>query len=150
MPGLKMYGLPCKKGVCYVAVEGKKRILVVDDEIELQNLVQSLLERAGFEYVPAFNVATAVQILRAKPMPDLVLLDLMLPDISGLELLRQMRSKQVFDDLPIIILSAMADPKEIRQGLDMGADRYLTKPYIAHNLVKTVAEVIRTGRNRTP
>lgn len=133
-----------------MAVEGKKRILVVDDDPELQNLVETLLDRAGYEYVPAFNVATAVQILRAKPMPDLVLLDLLLPDISGLELLRQMRSKEVFDGLPIIILSAMADPKEIRQGLDMGADRYLTKPYIAHNLVKTVAEVIRTGRNRAP
>ena len=131
-----------------MAVEGQKRILVIDDDMELQNLVQTLLDRAGYEYIPAFNVAAAVQILRAKPLPDLVLLDLMLPDISGLELLRQMRSKEVFNDLPIIILSAMADPKEIRQGLETGADRYLTKPYIAHNLVKTVQEVIRTGRNR--
>jgi DNA-binding response OmpR family regulator len=149
MPALKMYRIPCKKGVFHVAAEGKKRILVVDDDSELQNLVQALLDRAGYEYLPALNVATAVQILRAKPMPDLVLLDLMLPDISGLELLRQMRTKEIFDHLPVIILSAMADPKEIRQGLEMGADRYLTKPYIAHNLVKTVQEVIRMGRNRT-
>ncbi|MBI5666640.1 MAG: response regulator [Chloroflexi bacterium] len=131
-----------------MAAEGKKRILVVDDDQELQNLVKALLERGGFEAVPALNVADAVQILRARPMPDMVLLDLMLPDISGLELLRQMRAKEVFDHLPVIILSALADPREIRQGLELGADRYLTKPYIAHNLLKTVHEVLRQGRTR--
>lgn len=129
-----------------MAVEGKKRILVVDDDMDLQALVKTLLERVGMDAVPAVDVASAVQILRKRPLPDLVLLDLMLPDISGLELLRQMRSKEVFNNLPIIILSALADPKEIRQGLEMGADRYLTKPYIAHNLVKTVHDVLRTGR----
>lgn len=129
-----------------MADEGKKRILVVDDDTDLQALVKTLLERVGIEAIPALDVASAVQILRRRPLPDLVLLDLMLPDISGLELLRQIRTKDVFEHLPIIILSALADPKEIRQGLDMGADRYLTKPYIAHNLVKTVQEVLRTGR----
>ncbi len=129
-----------------MAVERKTRILVVDDDTDLQVLVKTLLERVGMEAVPALDVASAVQILRSRPLPDLVLLDLMLPDISGLELLRQMRSKEVFDHLPVVILSALADPKEIRQGLDMGADRYLTKPYIAHNLVKTVQDVLRTGR----
>lgn len=129
-----------------MADEGKKRILVVDDDTDLQALVKTLLERVGIEAIPALDVASAVQILRRRPLPDLVLLDLMLPDISGLELLRQIRAKDVFEHLPIIILSALADPKEIRQGLDMGADRYLTKPYIAHNLVKTVQEVLRTGR----
>lgn len=132
-----------------MVADGKKRVLVVDDDQELQNLVKALLERGGLEAIPAMNVASAVQILRAKPMPDVVLLDLMLPDISGLELLRQMRAKEVFDHLPIIILSALADPKEIRQGLELGADRYLTKPYIAHNLLKTIHEVLRQGRNRT-
>ncbi len=129
-----------------MAVERKTRILVVDDDTDLQVLVKTLLERVGMEALPALDVASAVQILRSRPLPDLVLLDLMLPDISGLELLRQMRSKEVFDHLPVVILSALADPKEIRQGLDMGADRYLTKPYIAHNLVKTVQDVLRTGR----
>ncbi|HEX2905400.1 MAG TPA: response regulator [Phototrophicaceae bacterium] len=133
-----------------MAIEVKKRVLIVDDDPELQNLVKLLLERVSIEALPALNVASAVQVLRSKPFPDLVLLDLMLPDISGLELLRQIRAKEAFDQIPVIILSAMADPKEIRQGLELGADRYLTKPYIAHNLTKTVQEVLRIGRNKPP
>lgn len=148
MLGLKLTGLPERKVDNHVAAEGKRRVLVVDDDPELQNLVKILLDRVSIDTIPALNVAEAVQILRGKPLPDLVLLDLMLPDISGLELLRQMRAKEAFDHLPVVILSAMADPKEIREGLEMGADRYLTKPYIAHNLIKTVQEVIRTGRRQ--
>ncbi|MCB9451204.1 MAG: response regulator [Anaerolineaceae bacterium] len=128
----------------------KKRVLVVDDDRELQSLVQVLLERVGIDTIPALTVAEAVRILRAKPLPDLVLLDLMLPDVSGMELLRQMRAKTFFDNLPVVILSALADPDQIREGLEAGADRYLTKPYIAHNLTKTVNDVLRTGRRKPP
>lgn len=126
----------------------KVRVLVVEDDLELQDLIRGLLERAGFEYIRALTVGDAVAVLRTRPLPNLMVLDLMLPDVSGFELLRQMRAKPIFDDLPIIILSALADPKEIKQGLDLGADRYLTKPYIAHNLLKTLNDVLRTGRRR--
>jgi DNA-binding response OmpR family regulator len=129
-----------------VSSENKRRILIVEDEKDMQDVMRALLERAGYEIIPAYDVATAVQILRAKPLPDLVLLDLMLPEISGLELLRQIRAKDVFDDLPVIIVSALADPDQIRKGFELGADRYVTKPAIAHNLVKTVHEVFRMGR----
>jgi DNA-binding response OmpR family regulator len=131
-----------------VSSENKRRILIVEDEKDMQDVMRALLERAGYEIIPAYDVATAVQILRAKPLPDLVLLDLMLPEISGLELLRQIRAKDVFDDLPVIIVSALADPDQIRKGFELGADRYVTKPAIAHNLVKTVHEVFRMGRRR--
>lgn len=124
----------------------KKRILVVDDEPAMQEIAQALLERMGWEAIPALNVAMAVQVLRAKPLPDLVVLDLMLPDIDGLELLRQMREKPVFDHLPVVILSALADPERIRKGLDLGADRYITKPTMAHNLIPTVSDLLRNGR----
>jgi CheY-like chemotaxis protein len=131
-----------------VAVENKRRILIVEDEKDMQDVMRLLLERMGYEIISAYDVASAVQILRGKPLPDLMLLDLMLPEISGLELLRQIRAKDVFDDLPVIIVSALADPDQIRKGFDLGADRYVTKPAIAHNLVKTVQEVLRTGRRR--
>jgi two-component system, OmpR family, phosphate regulon response regulator PhoB len=131
-----------------VASENRKRVLIVEDEPEMQDLMRSLLERVGLETVSAYDVATAVQVLRGKPLPDLVLLDLMLPEISGMELLRQIRAKDVFDELPVIIVSALADPDQIRKGFELGADRYVTKPAIAHNLVKTVQEVLRTGRRR--
>jgi CheY-like chemotaxis protein len=131
-----------------VASENRKRVLIVEDEPEMQDLMRSLLERVGLEVASAYDVATAVQVLRGKPLPDLVLLDLMLPEISGMELLRQIRGKDVFDELPVIIVSALADPDQIRKGFELGADRYVTKPAIAHNLVKTVQEVLRAGRRR--
>jgi CheY-like chemotaxis protein len=132
-----------------VASENRIRVLIVEDEQDMQDLMRSLLERVGLEIISAYDVTTAVQVLRRKPLPNLVLLDLMLPEISGLELLRQIRAKDVFDDLPVVIVSALADPDQIRKGFDLGADRYVTKPAIAHNLVKTVQEVLRAGRRRT-
>lgn len=132
-----------------MAAEGRKRILVVEDEPEIQTLTRALLDRVGLETIQCFDVASAVQVLRARPLPDLVLLDLMLPDIDGFELLRQMRAKDAFDALPVVILSALADPDRIRKAFDLGADRYVTKPAMAHNLVKTVQEVLRTGRRKT-
>ena len=133
-----------------MASEDQRRILVIDDDPAMQELIRVILERFGFELVPALNVGSAVEILRQKNLPDLVLLDMMLPDIDGLELLRQIRETKVFDNLPVIIVSAMADSDRIRKGLDMGADRYITKPAISHNLLKTVQEVLKTGRRTTP
>lgn len=133
-----------------MTLQTKKRVLVVDDDPELQELVEVLLSSIGVEAVPAKSAAEGAQVLRTPPLPDLVVLDLMLPDVSGLELLRQMRQKNLFDDLPVIILSALADPDQIRDGLQAGADRYITKPYIASNLTTVVMEVMRTGRRKTP
>lgn len=121
----------------------------MEDEPDIQDMIRLMLERVGFEAVPALNAQTAVEVLKKKPLPDVMLLDLMLPGISGLELLKQMREKTYFDELPVIIVSAMADPVKIREGLDMGADRYITKPGIGHNLVKTIQGVLRDGRRKT-
>ena len=129
-----------------MAVENKPRVLVVDDDRELLGLVNMLLTRVGIEVITAETANAAAQVLRQTPLPNLVILDMMLPDVSGLELLRQMRAKEMFDSLPVLILSALADPKEIRDGLDAGADRYVTKPYIAHNLTGAVQDLLRNGR----
>jgi DNA-binding response OmpR family regulator len=126
----------------------KARILVVDDDVAVQKLVVTLLERAEMEPISALNAAQAAQILREPPLPDLMVLDLMLPDVSGIDMLRQMRQRSTFQDLPVIILSALADPDQIREGLKAGADRYLTKPYLANNLIDTITEVLRTGRRK--
>ncbi len=124
----------------------KPLVLIIDDDDALQKLVVTLLQRANFDTVSAMSAAEAAAILRKPPLPDAVLLDLMLPEVSGIEFLRQMRAKAVFDKLPVVILSALADPEQIREGLEAGADRYLTKPYLANNLVKTIQDVIRMGR----
>lgn len=124
----------------------KARVLVVDDDPALQKLVRTLLHRGNMETIEALDAAAAAQELRKRPLPDIVVLDMMLPDVSGLEFLRQMRAKSAFDDLPVVILSALADPDQIRAGLNAGADRYLTKPYLANNLITTLQELIRNGR----
>lgn len=137
-----------KKGTVSLSEQSTPRILVVDDDPELQKLVSALLKRAGMEPLSAETAAGGAQILRTPPLPDAVILDLMLPDMSGIDFLKQMRAKNVFDDVPVVILSALADPDQIREGLDSGADRYLTKPYLANNLVRTVQDVLRNGRRK--
>lgn len=128
--------------------EEKPRILVIDDDPELQNLVTTILERANMEPISAINATQAAQTLRQRPLPHVIILDMMLPDVSGVEFLRQMRAKDTFDDIPVVILSAVVDPDQIREGLNAGADRYLTKPYLANNLVSTINDILRTGRKK--
>lgn len=126
----------------------KKRVLVVDDDPELLQLVRVLLGRINAEAVTTDNAKTAAALLRSGPPPDLVILDIMLPEVSGIEFLRQIRADDTYDNLPVVVLSALIDPERIRVALDAGADRYLTKPYIANNLVTVVQEVLRVGRRR--
>lgn len=126
----------------------KTRVLIVDDDPGVHALVSALLERANMEMISAFTAGDAAKALRARPLPEIIVLDLMLPDVSGVELLRQMRTKEVFDHIPVVILSALADPDQIREGLNAGADRYLTKPYLANNLVTVLQETLRTGRKK--
>ena len=132
-----------------MAEQRKPRILVIDDDPSLQELVTQLLNHTGFEIISALTAADGAAALRKQPLPDCVLLDLMLPDVSGLELLRQIRGKAAFDALPIIILSTLADPETIRKGLELGADRYITKPYLANNLTKMLLETLKAGRTPT-
>lgn len=124
----------------------KPRVLVVDDDPALQKLVTTLLQRAGMDSVGALTAATAAEVLKERPLPSVIILDMMLPDTSGIEFLKQMRSKEIFAHVPVVILSALADPDQIREALNSGADRYLTKPYIVNNLISTVQDLIRNGR----
>ena len=119
-----------------------------DDE-NLQKLIETLLNRANMRVVKAMTATEAAQVLKQRPLPSLIVLDLMLPDVSGIEFLKQMRTRSVFDELPVVILSSLADTDQIREGLAAGADRYLTKPYLANNLVTTVQEVLRMGRKKS-
>ncbi len=122
------------------------QVLVVDDDPELCELVQTLLGRIGVETVSAGTAADAAKVLKTSTLPDLIILDLMLPDVDGLAFLKQMRSRAMFDNIPVLVLSAVVDPDLIKQALEAGADRYLTKPYLANNLVSTVQELVRSGR----
>lgn len=129
-----------------MAEQERPTILVVDDDVSILTLVEAMLNRSGYITIKAENAKVAAQYLKTHPLPALMILDLMLPEVSGIEFLKQMRTKAVFDSLPVLILSALAEPDEIREGLAAGADRYVTKPYLANSLIPTVQEILRTGR----
>lgn len=115
------------------------KILVVDDELTLLNTVQAYLEQAGYMVQTATDGRSALHLFR-QFQPDLVVLDIMLPQIDGLEVLRQLRqSSEVY----VIMLTAKADEADKVIGLGMGADDYVTKPFSPRELVARVKAALR-------
>jgi two-component system phosphate regulon response regulator PhoB len=119
-----------------------ERILVVDDEPDLLELVRVNLRGAGYEVETAETGRDALELLRRSP-PDLVVLDLMLPDVSGTEICRRMRMEPELAELPIIMLTAKADEVDRVVGLELGADDYVTKPFSPRELTLRVRAVLR-------
>jgi two-component system alkaline phosphatase synthesis response regulator PhoP len=119
-----------------------QRILVVDDDKEVVRLMRGYLEQSGYQVLVAYNGETAMHILH-RERPDLVLLDLMLPDRSGWDITRALRSDPETLHIPIIMLTArLADTDKI-VGLEMGADDYVTKPYNPREVVARVRARLR-------
>jgi two-component system phosphate regulon response regulator PhoB len=119
-----------------------KKILVIDDEPDLCELVRVNLDQAGYRVETATSGRDALQALRHSK-PDLAVLDLMLPDISGTELCRKIRSDSALSDLPIIMLTAKAAEVDRVVGFELGADDYVTKPFSPRELTLRVAAVLR-------
>ena len=124
-----------------------ERILLVDDEPDLLELVRVNLEQAGYLVEAAEGGREALAALRRSP-PDLVVLDLMLPDISGTEICRQVRADQHLSEIPIIMLTAKADEVDRVVGLELGADDYVTKPFSPRELTLRVRAVLRRRASR--
>ena len=121
------------------------RILVVDDDREVVRLIRAYLEDAGFDVRVAYNGETAVHIIRSE-YPDLVLLDLMLPDRDGWDVTRTIRADPKVMNTPIIMLTARVDDTDKIVGLEMGADDYVTKPYNPREVVARVKARLRIQR----
>lgn len=117
----------------------KQRILVVDDEPNIREVVELYLKREGFQVDVAADGEAALAIIDKNP-PDLIVLDLMLPKIGGLEITRILRDTL---KTPIIILTAKREENEKIEGLEMGADDYVTKPFSPRELVTRVKVVLR-------
>lgn len=120
------------------------RILVIDDEPRVRQVVAAYLEREGFRVDQAADASAARELL-AGPPPDLVVLDVMFPGASGLELLAEMRK---VSDVPVILLTARAEEGDRVAGLELGADDYVTKPFSPRELVARVRTVLRRTRRR--
>jgi len=120
----------------------RKLILVVEDEHDISDLVRFNLEQEGFAVAVADDGEAALEAV-ARERPALVILDLMLPGIPGLDVCRQLRSNEVTATLPIVVLTAKAAESDRIVGLEMGADDYLTKPFSPRELVARVRAVLR-------
>ena len=116
-----------------------RRILVVDDEERMVRFIRLNLEHDGFLVSEAFNGRQAMDRIR-EDLPDLVLLDVMMPDIDGFEVLRKVREG---NDVPVIMLTAKGEEEDRVHGLELGADDYITKPFSPRELVSRVRAVLR-------
>lgn len=119
-----------------------KKILVVEDEADIRKLVSYNLTQDGFKVLEAEDGEKALRIVE-RERPDLIVLDLMLPGLSGLELCKNLRQRQATARFPILILTAKAGETDRVVGLEMGADDYLTKPFSPRELVARVKAILR-------
>ena len=117
----------------------KTRILVVDDELSIVKFLRANLETKGYDVLTAMDGAQALQTVEME-LPDLVILDIMMPKMNGFEVCRQLRE---WSQIPIIMLSARGDEKDKVKCLDLGADDYITKPFGASELIARVSAVLR-------
>src|SRR5438034_8076121 len=124
------------------------RILIVEDDPDIAELVARYLDKAGFITERVATGRDALTSVAARP-PDLVVLDLMLPHVDGLEVCRAVRANEATAALPIIMLTARAEESERIVGLELGADDYLAKPFSPNELVARVRALLRRA-TRTP
>ncbi len=122
------------------------RILVVEDEPSIREVVSLYLRRAGYQVTVVTNGQAALESLSAQ-LPDLVVLDLMLPQVDGLEITRWLRER---GDTPIIMLTARREERDRIAGLEMGADDYVVKPFSPQELVSRVRAVLRRTGSASP
>jgi len=118
-------------------------ILLVEDDPDQLALGELRLTMAGYEVHSVDRAKALSSYLREKPRPDLLLLDVMLPDGNGFDILAQLRGRPEFSTLPIVLLTAKAELKDIRNGLALGADGYITKPYSKNLLAEVIGRVLK-------
>lgn len=119
-----------------------EKILVVDDEESLAEMVCRALKQQGYKTVAAYDGDAALDLI-SEELPDLVILDLMLPKMDGWEVCRRAKSDQQTKEIPIMMLTARSSSEDVVQGLDLGADDYLKKPFKLEELLARVRALLR-------
>lgn len=120
----------------------KERILVVDDEEDILELVRFNLSKEGYQTICADTGERAAEIARSE-MPDLIVLDLMLPGMDGLEVAKFLKNKPETENIPIVMLTAKGEESDVVTGLELGADDYITKPFSPKILLARIKAVLR-------
>jgi two-component system OmpR family response regulator len=123
-----------------------QKILVVDDEKQIVEIIKAYLERDGYKVITAHDGQAALETAR-RELPGLIILDLMLPEVSGWDVCRALRKDS---EVPIIMLTARDDTTDKIVGLELGADDYVTKPFDPKELVSRVRAVLRRSESKTP
>lgn len=127
--------------------ETKQTILVVEDDPDLTRLLRFRLEREGFQVRHAGDGGQALAALDAPPLPGLVILDVMLPVMSGFEVLARMRETPALAELPVVMLTGSSREEDVLRGLEAGATDYLTKPFRPPELVARIKGILARRRS---
>jgi DNA-binding response OmpR family regulator len=124
-----------------VKKHGSKTILIIEDEVDILNFISRVLELEGYQVLKAGDGKTGMEIVREHPVA-LVLLDLRLPGPDGWSILRELKRSPEFAEIPVVVLTAIAESAQRKKTLRMGAARYLIKPLSAHSLSQTITEIL--------
>ena len=119
-----------------------KNILIIDDSNTNVVLLEAVLGTKKFRSQTALSVKEALPLIK-NDKPDLILLDLLMPDVSGFDFLEQVKKNSDLNDIPIVVVSALTDEENIQKTLDLGAKRFIKKPIDISSLVQTVEEILK-------
>lgn len=129
-------------------INQKAKLLVVEDEKAIREMLSMSLSKAGYEVLQASNVSTAKTLLECHS-PDLLLLDWMLPDTSGIDFLISLRKDPDYENIAVIMLTAKVDEKDTLLGFQHGVDDYVSKPFSYHELIARIKAVLRRSKTST-
>jgi len=121
----------------------KEKVLIIDDEKDIVELIKYNLEKSGFSVMSAKSGGEALDIIDTKPSLKLIILDIMLPGLNGLEILKRIKKDKGIQGIPVIMLTAKGEESDIVAGLRLGADDYITKPFSVKVLVERVKAILR-------
>ena len=124
-----------------------KKIIIVEDEPDTAEMFAEMMRLSGYHVLKSYGGTPAIALI-SREIPDAVVLDVMMPDLSGLEVLRFLRRDPRLENIPVIVVSAKSLPSDIKDGLDAGANKYLTKPVAFQDLNAAVREVIETAADK--
>lgn len=122
------------------------KVLIADDELRLRKVVVLHLKKSGLDVIEASNGKIAIELAK-KNIPDVIVLDVMMPELNGLETLKIIRSTKGLESKPVIMLSAKASKEDIEMGMSLGANRYLTKPFSPKQLLDEILSFSKNTNN---
>jgi DNA-binding response OmpR family regulator len=120
----------------------KSRILVVDDEPDIVKIVKIAMELANYEIIEAYSGEECLEKLAKGPLPNLVLLDIMMPGMSGYETCEKIRENKSYNGIKVVMLTAKGQKGDAEEGLKVGADDYIIKPFDPYELIEQVKEIL--------